>query len=517
MLSCEQSPDNPDVTHAVFRLPPGVGYVTVAKNADKLKSALAAAFCVTQPGESGDLVEVWSARTDPMPAVVELDYDAFAGSGDNQMPLGVGIDGSPVVADFATSPHLLVCGVTGGGKSSALQQLVIGAVLKGWPAVVLDPAEAKQGADYSFAAPYLHGLARDLEQAESLAEAVAAEVRRRGALNAAHGVSHVKDLPEHVRPPRLMVLLDEFVSIVLPGQVPKSTGNPLSDQRREDAIAANERRARIGEVAGQIAREGRATGVVLVISALKLLKSSLEAVPGGATFREQLARVFLGTGNYSDWQVALNNPDNMPDMGEVLPPGRGVFEAVGRTRPAMCQFAYEPGGQAEMARQLAARVEPVPQAERWDAPAASGQAQAGQIDLTLDDLDLDLDLDMAPEALEPAPEAAPGGPRPEARPGPENVSQGPWETPGGAVYLGSPAPPGATALTEDDLPAAAGDQTGWPLLEAVAAWLEAHPDVGALVWRSPRLAETDALTGLPWADIARDHLPSKVDLDAAAA
>jgi hypothetical protein len=501
-LSCEPSPDNPAVTHGVFRLPAGVGYGAVQKNADRLKAALAAAFCVTQPGDAGDLVEVWSSQTDPMPAVAGLDYDEFTRRPDHEMPLGAGVDGSPVAADLRTNPHLLVCGVTGAGKSSTLQALVVGALLKGWPVAVLDPAEAKQGADYSFAEPFLRGLARDLGQAEALIGTVAAEVRRRGKLNSVNGVSHVEDLPERVRPPRVMVLVDEFVSVILPAQVPKATGNPLADQRREAVLAANERRLRIGEVCGQIAREGRATGVTLVISALKLLKSSLEAIPGGSSFREQLGRVFLGTGNHADWQVALNNPDNMPDMGEAVPAGRGVFEPVGKTRPQMCQFMFEPGGQPAMGRELAARLAPVPQADRWDRPGpagAGGTQGAGQIDLGASDLDLDLDLGLdlghgSPAGGRPGPDPAAGG-------GPPGVPA--------AWFLGAPAEPGGAALAQSDLPGADGQDTGWPLLESVARWLDRNPGTARLVWADQRFAQTDPLTGVPWTEIAEDHLAGR--------
>lgn len=148
-------------------------------------------------GTSRDVLERWAAA------------EGWA------VPLGLGAADAPVAVDLvADGPHLLVAGTTGSGKSELLQTLVLGVALRRSPAdlaLVLVDFKGGAGLGACSGLPHVVGQVTDLEPglaARALA-GLGAELRRRKAVLAEHGVPDVGRLPHGVLP-RLVVVMDEF-------------------------------------------------------------------------------------------------------------------------------------------------------------------------------------------------------------------------------------------------------------------------------------------------------------------
>lgn len=141
--------------------------------------------------------------------------------------LGRTADGPLEVDLCRQGPHALVAGTTGSGKSELLQTLIAGLALAHPPGrcsfLLVD---YKGGAAFAEAAalPHTVGLVTDLDgQTTSRAlRSLAAELTRREAILGEHQVPDIAALPESVALARLVIVVDEFATLVdeLPGFVP---------------------------------------------------------------------------------------------------------------------------------------------------------------------------------------------------------------------------------------------------------------------------------------------------------
>ncbi|MDR0432727.1 MAG: hypothetical protein LBH48_05400 [Bifidobacteriaceae bacterium] len=136
------------------------------------------------------------------------------------VPIGIGEDGAPVHLDLpADGPHLLVAGATGSGKSEFLRGLMLATALSVSPdELVIIGIDHKGGATFADlqALPHLAGMVTDLDTGETdrAVVALAAELTRRERLLAERGLEAIIDLPPEQRPPRILVVVDEFRNLV---------------------------------------------------------------------------------------------------------------------------------------------------------------------------------------------------------------------------------------------------------------------------------------------------------------
>jgi DNA segregation ATPase FtsK/SpoIIIE, S-DNA-T family len=246
-------------------------------------------------------------------------------------------------------PHALVAGTTGSGKSELLQTLIAGLALAHPPdrcSFLL--VDYKGGAAFAEAAelPHTVGLLTDLDGAATARalRSLTAELTRREALLAAHGVPDLAALPDAVELARLVIVVDEFAGL------------------------AEELPAFLSGLVG-IAQRGRSLGVHLVLATQR---------PGGVVSPEIRAnctlRICLRTTNEADSRDVLGS-----GQAAVLPvdvPGRGYLRPGGGT-PVLFQAARVSTGPP--------RVDGCPQvtAWRWPAPAAPApdEVPAGTSDL----------------------------------------------------------------------------------------------------------------------------------------
>ncbi|MGY1857911.1 FtsK/SpoIIIE domain-containing protein [Modestobacter sp. SYSU DS0290] len=255
----------------------------------------------------------------------------------------------PLTLDLvAQGPHALVAGTTGSGKSELLQTLVASLALHHPPdRCSLLLVDYKGGAAFAEAAalPHTVGVLTDLDPGSTARalRSLAAELTRRERLLAAHGVRDVGELPDEVALARLVIVVDEFATLVedLPGFVSGLVG---------------------------IAQRGRSLGVHLVLATQR---------PSGVVSPEIRAncslRICLRTTDEAEARDVLGSA--LPAQLPADRPGRAWLRAGGAA-PVLLQVARvstpAPAGPAVHVRRRAWPALPVP---------ASGGSSADGSDL----------------------------------------------------------------------------------------------------------------------------------------
>lgn len=389
LLQSGSMPGNQAIQVLDFRLPSPVSMASVKANIAKLKTASVNEFVEARPGPLGaDTIRLLTCPVDPMPTTVGYDW-AFRDP-DGALPVGTRVDGSTAVVDLRESPHLALFGTTGAGKSSTAQGLIYAALDTACLVAIVDVR--KKGADFRFALDHLAGFATELPEAAALMEAIHAEVGRRAAVNADHGVGSARDLPHDLRPPTLVLFLDEFVGLIhAPKPSTRPEDDPQLEARRLADLAAYTAKRRIGFLAERIAAEARSADVHLILATQRLKQDVLDAA-GLSDLKTNLARILLGKANPGERMTALRDPENAPTLGETVPKGRGIWEST--TEPAQAvQFWYATPD--DYRARLEAKVPPIDDQDRIDVrsylPAPGSEGMPGSV-VPRDEPDRDVDL-----------------------------------------------------------------------------------------------------------------------------
>jgi DNA segregation ATPase FtsK/SpoIIIE-like protein len=253
-------------TRLTWRLPPGITLHDVLAQQDAIEQAL-----------DGEIV-CWVERGRLVMEVLRehipdhVDFTTFYEQPPPPGKLVFGLGRShrgPLWTDLASLPHLLVGGMTGGGKSVFLTQALTHLVLTHHPDQLrLLGIDLKGGIELALFATTPHSLGDVVTTAEGAAEAldlVRSEVDRRLQNLRNASVREIDAWADIGRPPwpRIVVVVDELAELT----VRELGGNP-------SALAAQKvARGRLGEVA----RLGRAVGIHLVVCTQR---PDAEAVPG---------------------------------------------------------------------------------------------------------------------------------------------------------------------------------------------------------------------------------------------
>lgn len=455
-------PHNAEVEVLDFELPPGLDRGRIRMAVPKLRAATGNEFVEPRDSPLGaSAVRLLVCRVNPLPVMAPVDFDEIDRLSGQGVPFATGVEGEPVIFDPKDNPHVLLAGVTGSGKSSMAQVLLYGFASAGARIAVVDAVKA--GADYRFVEPYADAWAATPVEAARALKAVYAEVVRRKDLNSAHGAGSYADLPEDVRPRPLVVMVDEFTSLIGQSPVPKPTEDPDVEAQRDEILADNQARLEVGMLAGKLAREARSAGVTLLLGTQKMSAKMLDSIPGasGGDLKTNLARSLLGKASSGDRMSALRAFDDAPVLTGDIPKGRGIWEPLTSTGVAI-QCWYAP--QSELAENLARRREPLAPEERLaigepTSPPAAASDQVVEVAEMAFDLD---DLEPSPpsarqddEAGAPPSEelvpvvAAPSEPLPAGSstprppPGPDpwgtDLDWGTPDQPPGAPQAGDPA------------------------------------------------------------------------------
>jgi S-DNA-T family DNA segregation ATPase FtsK/SpoIIIE len=262
----------------------------IASLGNDLALALAAAPVRIEapvPGRSIVGIEVPNSRVSTVSLRSVMASSVFRrGKSRLRLALGEGVAGSPIVADLARMPHLLIAGATGTGKSVCINAIATCLLLQNSPftlrLVMIDPKRVEL-LGYT-GVPHLFG------QVESASERVVGVLRwlvrvmeQRYQRLAEAGSRHIDDYNRHWRVgskeylPRIVVLLDELADLMF-----------FAPDEVEHSII-------------RLAQMARATGIHLVIATQRpsvdvvtgLIKANFPARLGFAVTSNTDSRVIL--------------------------------------------------------------------------------------------------------------------------------------------------------------------------------------------------------------------------------
>ncbi|MGC9378702.1 FtsK/SpoIIIE domain-containing protein [Streptomyces sp. MH13] len=227
------------------------------------------------------------------------------------VPVALREDGTAFERDYRKAPMALTLGANHSGKSMYQRNLIKGLVRL---PVALVGIDCKRGVEQSAFAPRLSALVTTPDDAASLLAVLVAEMEDRFDLLARHGVSDVWELPEHLRPVPVVVLVDEVAELFL---IP--------------AKKDEERRERIVTALIRLAQMARAVGIYLEICGQRF---GSELGKGATMLRAQLTgRVVHRVNDKQTAEMGLADvaPDAVPAAGLIPMDRPGTAVAVDST------------------------------------------------------------------------------------------------------------------------------------------------------------------------------------------
>lgn len=313
------------------------------------------------------------ASSSPFPTKADADWNLSRTCKPQMFPIGVDDLTNPVYWDTRTTPHLLVCGKTGSGKSSTCQIIIAEALLKGDGVIIIDPSKGAN--DFiQWAKPKALAFVGlyELRETEAVVTWVREEMAERVRLYSRYGVGNIKDLDpaivseeerEHLRP--LTIMFDEFNSYLQ--ETGKTMQNPGRDiQITNDNAEISARNASIARTMSALSKiivQGRSAGIRVVFGAQRLTMDDMKKYDGNAFFRS-LGRLLLGAdspmGVFSMGNVSEANrmQSTLKDSEGAIPVGRGMYESMQNTLTAV--QTWWSGGQEELSELVANIPAPSP-------------------------------------------------------------------------------------------------------------------------------------------------------------
>jgi S-DNA-T family DNA segregation ATPase FtsK/SpoIIIE len=309
----------PRVTRYELQLAPG----TKVSKVSNLKDDLAYALATTEirilapiPGKQAVGVEVPNLA----PNIVTLG-DIYEPLPANASPvsvwLGKDISGTPVWADLARMPHLLLAGTTGSGKSGCLNTMLVSVLLRSTPdevrMILVDPKRVELGL-YESIPHLLTPVVSSPKAAAAVLANVLTEMERRYERMSLARARNLAELNKVQRErgeaplPYLLVVIDELADLMM-----------VSPQDVEDAVI-------------RLAQKSRAVGIHLVLATQR---PSVDVITGMIKANVP-SRIAFAVSSQTDSRVILDGAGAESLLGQ----GDMLFKPLGTSRLQRVQGAY---------------------------------------------------------------------------------------------------------------------------------------------------------------------------------
>jgi len=320
-----------------YEIEPAVGVkgsqiVNLVKDLARALSVSSIRVVETIPGKSCMGLEIPNARRQTVRLSEVLSASVYADSASPlTLALGKDIGGTPMVADLAKMPHLLVAGTTGSGKSVAVNAMILSLLFKATPEqvrlILIDPKMLELSA-YDGIPHLLAPVVTDMRQAAHALAWCTVEMDRRYRLMSALGVRNlagynikVGDAVELGVP-----ITDPLFAALNPGEDP-----PMLEPMPTIVVVIDELAdlmmvvgKKLEELIARLAQKARAAGIHLILATQR---PSVDVITGLIKANVP-TRIAFQVSSKVDSRTILDQmgAEALLGMGDMLylPPGSGM-------------------------------------------------------------------------------------------------------------------------------------------------------------------------------------------------